>query len=92
MAEKLPDGKAPDTYEMPVDGWVCFHCGVRFKKPGEAREHFGEKPAKVRIREAVDAAYKRAAEAVKIHMLGGKLDIADPLIVEIILALQHGDG
>lgn len=33
-----------DTYTMPVDGWVCFHCGVRFLSPGAASNHFGEAP------------------------------------------------
>lgn len=32
------------TYPQPKDGWVCFHCGERFKKPGLARDHFGEVP------------------------------------------------
>lgn len=32
------------TYPMPKDGWVCFHCGVRFTSPGAARDHFGEQP------------------------------------------------
>ena len=33
-----------DTYPMPPDGWVCFHCGARFLKPGAARDHFGPTP------------------------------------------------
>ena len=33
------------TYVMPSDGWVCFHCGERFRKPGEAEMHFGPTPA-----------------------------------------------
>ncbi len=33
-----------DTYSMPSDGWVCFHCGERFTTPGAARDHFGERP------------------------------------------------
>jgi len=36
-----------DTYEQPADGWVCFHCGERFTKPGTAEEHFGETPEAV---------------------------------------------
>lgn len=34
-----------DTYSMPADGWVCFHCGERFRKEGAAREHFGPRPS-----------------------------------------------
>lgn len=33
-----------DTYPMPADGWVCFHCGVRFTTPGAAALHFGAAP------------------------------------------------
>lgn len=33
-----------DTYEMPKDGWVCFHCGERLTTPGAARNHFGTYP------------------------------------------------
>ena len=32
------------TYPAPSDGWVCFHCGERFKSWGAARDHFGETP------------------------------------------------
>jgi len=41
-SETLPGGRL--SYETPRDGWVCFHCGVRFKTERAAREHFGEKP------------------------------------------------
>ena len=33
-----------DTYEMPMHGWTCFHCGETFKTPGGARDHFGSEP------------------------------------------------
>ena len=33
-----------ETYRMPVDGWVCFHCGERFTTPGGAMVHFGRRP------------------------------------------------
>ena len=33
-----------DTYPMPADGWVCFHCGERFTTPSSARDHFGFYP------------------------------------------------
>ena len=33
-----------DTYPMPEDGWVCFHCGERYTTPGAARQHFGDSP------------------------------------------------
>lgn len=42
--EKLPDGVDPTTYVPPEDGWVCFHCGVRFTHSGPAIRHFGERP------------------------------------------------
>ena len=32
------------TYPMPLDGWVCFHCGERFTTVGGARDHFGARP------------------------------------------------
>lgn len=32
------------TYPAPKDGWVCFHCGERFIKYGEALDHFGAHP------------------------------------------------
>ena len=34
-----------DTYSMPEDGWVCFHCGERFMTPGGAGDHFGYRPS-----------------------------------------------
>lgn len=33
-----------DTYPMPREGWVCFHCGERFRTPGAAEGHFGRQP------------------------------------------------
>ena len=33
-----------ETYPMPADGWVCFHCGERFTTPGGAQDHFGARP------------------------------------------------
>lgn len=33
-----------DTYPQPADGWVCFHCGERFKTFGGAEDHFGARP------------------------------------------------
>ena len=33
-----------ETYQMPPDGWVCFHCGERFTTPGGAQVHFGARP------------------------------------------------
>ena len=33
-----------ETYPMPADGWVCFHCGERFTTPGGAEDHFGARP------------------------------------------------
>ena len=34
-----------ETYRMPPDGRVCFHCGERFKTVGGARVHFGRRPS-----------------------------------------------
>ena len=36
---------AQETYRMPPDGWVCFHCGERFTTVGGARVHFGRRPS-----------------------------------------------
>lgn len=33
-----------DTYPQPPDGWVCFHCGERFRTVGAASDHFGALP------------------------------------------------
>ena len=33
-----------DTYPMPGDGWVCFHCGERFTTIGSGTDHFGARP------------------------------------------------
>jgi hypothetical protein len=35
---------AVETYPMPKDGWVCFHCGERFTTLGSAQDHFGSTP------------------------------------------------
>ena len=32
------------TYPQPWDGWVCFHCGTRFRQREAALEHFGPTP------------------------------------------------
>ena len=42
---EIRDSKGPETYDMPTDGWVCFHCGERFTTPNAARDHFGEGPS-----------------------------------------------
>ena len=34
----------PGTYPPPWDGWVCFHCGIRFRSYEAALEHFGPTP------------------------------------------------
>ena len=36
---------ARETYRMPPDGWVCFHCGERFTTVGGARVRFGRRPS-----------------------------------------------
>ncbi len=36
---------AQETYRMPPDGWVCFHCGERFTTVGGAQVYFGRWPA-----------------------------------------------
>lgn len=32
------------TFEMPRDGFMCFHCGEVFKTFGGAQDHFGAEP------------------------------------------------
>ncbi|RFC66494.1 DUF551 domain-containing protein [Fulvimarina endophytica] len=39
MADNSP------TYPAPADGWVCFHCGLRFTTGASAEAHFGCSPA-----------------------------------------------
>lgn len=36
-----------ETYPMPADGWLCFHCGQRFTTIRGARLHFGPTPDRV---------------------------------------------
>ena len=36
---------AQETYRMPPDGWVCYHCGERFTTVGGAQVHFGRRPS-----------------------------------------------
>jgi hypothetical protein len=43
MSEEMING-ACETYKMPKDGWVCFHCGERFTTSGSAEDHFGATP------------------------------------------------
>lgn len=40
------DGKRYDVrgYQMPSDGWTCFHCGETFTTWVGARDHFGATP------------------------------------------------
>lgn len=33
-----------DTFQQPVHGWACFHCGYRFFDYDKAKAHFGEDP------------------------------------------------
>ena len=80
MADLTPEERARELTKLIVIGELAYDNSDPYAAIAQT------------IREAENAAYERAAEAVKTHMLGGKIDIADPLIVEIILALQHGDG
>lgn len=41
-----PDGDEPDTYQPPLHGWTCFHCGQTFHTFNRARDHFGGDPMK----------------------------------------------
>ncbi|MBN3776972.1 hypothetical protein G3O06_05235 [Burkholderia sp. Ac-20345] len=36
--------KSSDTYQVPAQGWTCFHCGETFTTVGSARDHFGAVP------------------------------------------------
>lgn len=33
-----------ETYQAPVNGWTCFHCGETFTTRGAAGDHFGADP------------------------------------------------
>ena len=44
LAWRREQGRLSPTYVAPKDGWVCFHCGERFRKYGTARDHFGPTP------------------------------------------------
>ena len=59
-----PDG----TYPMPKDGWVCFHCGERFKKYGTARDHFGETPGKLLQCRALRADLEEVATSARLYI------------------------
>lgn len=49
-------------YEIPEQGWVCFHCGARFMTPHSAAEHFGQRIIDLSACQ-IDAAYVRDIEA-----------------------------
>ena len=69
--ERLPDGSEPGTYRKPKDGWVCFHCGVRFLTEAAARAHFGKTPnkGKVSCQYVADVGQKRKVEAEESERL-----------------------
>ncbi len=73
-----------DTYPMPADGWVCFHCGERFRTEGTARYHFGEKPGDA------SACIKARIERLQLVVLAAEsLDI--PRLRIALGNLQIGD-
>ena len=39
------DWGSTESYSPPPGGWVCFHCGQRFRSPRRAEEHFGKTPS-----------------------------------------------
>lgn len=47
-AENAPQKLGTDgkTFDFPYRyGIVCFHCGIRFRTPGSAEQHFGKTPS-----------------------------------------------
>ena len=75
-----------DTYPMPKDGWVCFHCGERFKKYGTARDHFGEAPGKLLQCRAIRANLKRHQVVVEAARGYGRGEFGWPRRLEKALA------
>lgn len=41
---RISQGIKEGSYTGPQEGWTCYHCGVTFRKPGAASDHFGEVP------------------------------------------------
>ena len=41
---RISQGIKDGSYTAPKEGWTCYHCGVTFRKPGAASDHFGEVP------------------------------------------------
>jgi len=39
---RISQGIKEGSYTAPKEGWTCFHCGITFRKPGAASDHFGE--------------------------------------------------
>lgn len=71
-----------DSYLSPEQGWVCFHCGVRFLSQGAARSHFGDTPNDVR--ELRKQLIKRDTEIAALkHDIGRHLDITSEQATEI---------
>jgi len=89
-----PDG----TYPMPKDGWVCFHCGERFKKYGTARDHFGEAPGKLLQCRALRADLEAVAVAGDAHLKFDNVNsryaltsaLARPGVVKVLEGVKDG--
>ena len=77
----------PETYLMPTEGWICFHCGERFKTFGAAEDHFGSRPGNglacrivqedmgllMELRKAQKAAAAQAWDSEEIRKLASRL-------------------
>ena len=75
-----------DTYPMPKDGWVCFHCGERFTKPGTARDHFGETP------DGITGCIIKAGEERGLLMALRKTETEAANLRAAIVAFRDSDG
>ena len=41
---EIANGLKGGTYRSPENGWTCYHCGITFRTPGGAQDHFGARP------------------------------------------------
>ena len=64
-----------DEQIPPAHGWVCFHCGARFRTVAGAQIHFGKRPSEpagctIDIEEFRNMRYELHAARVKLIRAG----------------------